>query len=84
MLVSGRVDAILFITSSLAAFASAITVPTTAPSTASTVDNSQLAVSLEFFAFPGYTNLVSTGTCLANLQGLRGAPVAVRIGGTTQ
>ncbi|KAJ3975093.1 hypothetical protein EV361DRAFT_890688 [Lentinula raphanica] len=70
--------------SSWTPWVTAITIPTTAPSTASTIDSSQVAVSLEFFAFPGYTELVSTGTCLANLQSLRGAPVAVRIGGTTQ
>ncbi|KAF5393616.1 hypothetical protein D9757_000409 [Collybiopsis confluens] len=72
------------VTAGLAVSANAITVPTTAPSTAATVDSSLVAVSIEFFAFPGYTQLASTGTCLANLQGLRGSPVAVRIGGTTQ
>ncbi|KAJ4472077.1 hypothetical protein J3R30DRAFT_1026502 [Lentinula aciculospora] len=77
-------DVLIFTVTSLVTCISAITVPTTAPPTASTIDSSQVAVSLEFFAFPGYTELVSTGTCLANLQALRGAPVAVRIGGTTQ
>ncbi|KIK65736.1 glycoside hydrolase family 79 protein [Collybiopsis luxurians FD-317 M1] len=78
-----RVELIL-VAAYLAASVDAITVPTVAPSTAATIDSSLVAVSLEFFAFPGYTELVSTGTCLANLQALRGSPVAVRIGGTTQ
>lgn len=62
----------------------AITVPQTAPSNASTVDPSLLSVSIEFFAFPGYTDLSATSTCLANIASLRGAHPAVRIGGTTQ
>ncbi|KAJ3808016.1 hypothetical protein F5876DRAFT_46898 [Lentinula aff. lateritia] len=75
---------IILFTVTFSSYSAAITIPTTAPSTAATIDSSQVAVSLEFFAFPGYTELVSTGTCLANLQALRGAPVAIRIGGTTQ
>ncbi|KAF9076614.1 hypothetical protein BDP27DRAFT_1210210 [Rhodocollybia butyracea] len=75
---------LLFAVGSLAVAVNAIAVPTAAPSTAAIIDSSQVAVSIEFFAFPGYTELVSTGTCIANLEGLRGAPVAVRIGGTTQ
>lgn len=62
----------------------AITVPQTAPSNASTIDPSLLSVSIEFFAFPGYTDLSATSTCLANIASLRGAHPAVRIGGTTQ
>ncbi|OCB89324.1 hypothetical protein A7U60_g3525 [Sanghuangporus baumii] len=59
-------------------------VPSAAPSSAVTVDPSLLSVSIEFFAFPGYTELSGTTTCLANIEKLRGAPPAVRIGGTTQ
>ncbi|KAK7471120.1 hypothetical protein VKT23_002534 [Stygiomarasmius scandens] len=62
----------------------AITVPTTPPSNVANIDKSLVAVSIEFFAFPQYTTLVSTSTCLNNIANLRGAPVAVRIGGTTQ
>ncbi|TFY70569.1 hypothetical protein EVG20_g2440 [Dentipellis fragilis] len=62
----------------------AITVPSSPPSTASSVDPALLSISLEFFAFPGYMQLPSTTTCLANLAGLRGTAPAVRIGGTTQ
>lgn len=43
-----------------------------------------MSISIEFFAFPGYTELESTSKCLANIQSLRGAAPAVRIGGTTQ
>jgi hypothetical protein len=75
---------LLFAVGCLAATANAIAVPTAAPSTAAIIDSSQVAISIEFFAFPGYTELISTGTCIENLEGLRGAPVAVRIGGTTQ
>ncbi|KAK7685216.1 hypothetical protein QCA50_011579 [Cerrena zonata] len=62
----------------------AVTVPSTPPSSAQSVDKSILSVSLEFFAFPGYTQLEATNNCLANIATLRGAPPAVRIGGTTQ
>ncbi|KAJ8086107.1 hypothetical protein PM082_004927 [Marasmius tenuissimus] len=62
----------------------AVVIPTAAPSSAATIDPSLLAVSIEFFAFPGYTNVTSTSKCLQNLGDLRGSPVAVRIGGTTQ
>ncbi|KIJ25823.1 glycoside hydrolase family 79 protein [Sphaerobolus stellatus SS14] len=48
------------------------------------VDPALLGVSLEFFAFPGYTQLSNTVQCLANIQSLRGTPPPVRIGGTTQ
>lgn len=61
-----------------------IVLPLTAPSNASSVDPSLLSVSIEFFAFPGYTDVSATATCLNNLAELRGAPPAVRIGGTTQ
>ncbi|KAI0674810.1 hypothetical protein C8Q78DRAFT_965262 [Trametes maxima] len=62
----------------------AIAVPSTPPAGAASVDPSLVSVSIEFFAFPGYTQLSGTNTCLANLASLRGAPPAVRIGGTTQ
>lgn len=62
----------------------AVTVPSTPPSSAQSVDKSILSVSLEFFAFPGYTQLEATNNCLANIATLRGAQPAVRIGGTTQ
>lgn len=62
----------------------ALIVPSTAPSNASAVDPSLLSVSIEFFAFPGYTQLPATANCLANLASLRGAQPAIRIGGTTQ
>ena len=59
-------------------------VPSSPPSSAATVDPSLLSVSIEFFAFPGYTQLVGTANCLQNLADLRGAQPAIRIGGTTQ
>ncbi|KAA1472941.1 glycoside hydrolase family 79 protein [Dentipellis sp. KUC8613] len=62
----------------------AVTIPSSSPSTATSVDPALLSISLEFFAFPGYMQLPSTTTCLANLAGLRGTAPAVRIGGTTQ
>ncbi|TBU37713.1 hypothetical protein BD309DRAFT_973450 [Dichomitus squalens] len=62
----------------------AIAVPSTTPSGAVSVDPSLVSVSIEFFAFPGYTNITGTNNCLANLATLRGAQPAVRIGGTTQ
>ncbi|KAJ8523517.1 hypothetical protein ONZ45_g96 [Pleurotus djamor] len=64
--------------------AAGITIPSSPPSAAANIDKSQIGVSLEFFAFPGYTELVSTTNCLANIEALRGSPPAVRIGGTTQ
>ncbi|KAI9068399.1 glycoside hydrolase family 79 protein [Trametes sanguinea] len=61
-----------------------IVVPSSAPSNAAAVDPSLVSVSIEFFAFPGYTQLRGTSNCLANLASVRGAQPAVRIGGTTQ
>lgn len=68
----------------LAQTTTAFAVPSSVPSSAVSVDASLLSVSIEFFAFPGYVELDGTATCLSNLQSLRGAPPAVRIGGTTQ
>ncbi|TDL19243.1 glycoside hydrolase family 79 protein [Rickenella mellea] len=62
----------------------AFKVPQTPPATSAPINKAQLSVSLEFFTFPDYTNIPSTTNCLANIQTLRGAPPAVRIGGTTQ
>ena len=62
----------------------AIAVPSSAPASAAHLDPSLLSVSLEFFAFPGYTNITGTTQCLDNISRLRGAQPAVRIGGTTQ
>ncbi|KAI5118607.1 hypothetical protein M0805_008038 [Coniferiporia weirii] len=59
-------------------------VPTSVPTSAVSVDPSLLSVSIEFFTFPAYIEMSGTKTCLANLQALRGAAPAVRIGGTTQ
>ncbi|KAJ8497180.1 hypothetical protein ONZ51_g677 [Trametes cubensis] len=64
--------------------ASAIAVPSSPPANAAAVDPSLVSVSIEFFAFPGYTELSGTNNCLANLASLRGAQPAIRIGGTTQ
>jgi hypothetical protein len=64
--------------------ACALTIPSGAPSNAAAIDPAQLSVSLEFFAFPGYTQLVSTGACPGHITDLRGHAPAVRIGGTTQ
>ncbi|TFK53939.1 glycoside hydrolase family 79 protein [Heliocybe sulcata] len=61
-----------------------ITVPRAPPSTAVNVDPAALSVSLEFFAFPDYTQLTATTNCLDYIGSLRGAPPAIRIGGTTQ
>ncbi|KAH9940540.1 uncharacterized protein BXZ73DRAFT_88757 [Epithele typhae] len=65
-------------------FATAIAVPSTPPSGSVTVDPSLISISIEFFAFPGYTNISGTNNCLNNLADLRGATPAIRIGGTTQ
>ncbi|OBZ67030.1 Solute carrier family 40 member 2 [Grifola frondosa] len=54
------------------------------PSSAAALDPSLLSVSIEFFAFPGYTEIPATNNCLANIASLRGAQPAIRIGGTTQ
>lgn len=62
----------------------AVVVPSTPPSDAVTVDPSLVSVSIEFFAFPGYTNIAGTNQCLDNIARLRGVQPAVRIGGTTQ
>lgn len=62
----------------------AVAVPSTPPSGAASVDPSLVSISIEFFAFPGYTNITGTNNCLANLATLRGAQPAIRIGGTTQ
>ncbi|KAI0356333.1 hypothetical protein OH77DRAFT_1423976 [Trametes cingulata] len=62
----------------------AIAVPSSPPSNAAPVDPSLVSISMEFFAFPGYTQLSGTNNCLANLASLRGAQPAIRIGGTTQ
>ncbi|KAH8109882.1 hypothetical protein DFH11DRAFT_1810021 [Phellopilus nigrolimitatus] len=59
-------------------------VPTAATTSAVIVDPSLLSVSIEFFAFPEYTELSGTTACLSNIAALRDAPPAVRIGGTTQ
>lgn len=64
--------------------AGAVSVPASPPSGAKAVDKSLVSVSFEFFTFPEYTTIPATSTCLANIQALRGAPPAVRIGGTTQ
>ncbi|KAI0743496.1 hypothetical protein C8Q80DRAFT_842489 [Daedaleopsis nitida] len=62
----------------------AVAVPQSPPSSAVTVDPSLVSVSIEFFAFPGYTQMTGTNTCLDNLANLRGTQPAIRIGGTTQ
>ncbi|KAH9858510.1 glycoside hydrolase superfamily [Lenzites betulinus] len=62
----------------------AVAVPSSPPSGAASVDPSLVSVSVEFFAFPGYTQISGTNKCLANLASLRGSPPAIRIGGTTQ
>ncbi|KAK7060146.1 hypothetical protein VNI00_000910 [Paramarasmius palmivorus] len=74
----------ILVSSALVSTVMGVSIPTAAPSSAATIDKSLLAVSIEFFAFPGYTNVTSTSKCLENLGNLRGSPVAVRIGGTTQ
>ena len=65
-------------------YALSFSVPSSPPSSAATVDPSLLSLSIEFFAFPGYTQLTATQNCIDNIAALRGAPPAVRIGGTTQ
>ncbi|THH14464.1 hypothetical protein EW146_g5869 [Bondarzewia mesenterica] len=62
----------------------AIALPSSAPSTAVTVDKAVLSLSLEFFTFPGYTEIIATTNCINNIATLRGTAPAVRIGGTTQ
>ncbi|VDB85359.1 unnamed protein product [Peniophora sp. CBMAI 1063] len=61
-----------------------LAVPSSAPSTAKAVDPALLSISLEFFAFPAYTQVTSTSVCMNHITSLRGHPPAVRIGGTTQ
>lgn len=63
----------------------AISVPATPPTSAASIDPALLSISIEFFAFPGYTQLRATENCLDNIAELRGgAQPAIRIGGTTQ
>ncbi|TFK81382.1 glycoside hydrolase family 79 protein [Polyporus arcularius HHB13444] len=62
----------------------AVAVPSTPPSGAAAVDPSLVSVSIEYFAFPGYTQMTGTNNCLTNIANLRNAQPAVRIGGTTQ
>ncbi|EPQ57604.1 hypothetical protein GLOTRDRAFT_59073 [Gloeophyllum trabeum ATCC 11539] len=62
----------------------ALTVPYLPPAHAANVDPAALSISLEFFAFPGYTQLNSTTNCLDYIDSVRGVSPAVRIGGTTQ
>ncbi|RPD78395.1 hypothetical protein L226DRAFT_502875 [Lentinus tigrinus ALCF2SS1-7] len=62
----------------------AVAVPSSPPSGAVAVDPSLVSVSIEFFAFPGYTQMSGTNNCLNNLASLRNAQPAIRIGGTTQ
>lgn len=69
---------------SAATAAGAVTVPAAPPTSAQPIDKALVSVSFEFITFPDYTAIPATTTCLANLQALRGAPPAVRIGGTTQ
>ncbi|EMD37598.1 glycoside hydrolase family 79 protein [Gelatoporia subvermispora B] len=74
----------LLLASCLSSRSQNITVPRSAPSGSASVDPALLSLSIEFFAFPGYTELTGTANCIANLATLRGTPPAVRIGGTTQ
>ncbi|RPD63756.1 hypothetical protein L227DRAFT_496569 [Lentinus tigrinus ALCF2SS1-6] len=62
----------------------AVAVPSSPPSGAVSVDPSLVSISIEFFAFPGYTQMSGTNNCLNNLASLRNAQPAIRIGGTTQ
>ncbi|CAK3924095.1 glycoside hydrolase family 79 [Lecanosticta acicola] len=67
------------------AVAISFTVPSTPPANASQqLLKAPIGVSLEFFAWPGYTDLASTEQCLQNLQVLTGTWPPMRIGGTTQ
>ncbi|KAF4499689.1 hypothetical protein FAGAP_4140 [Fusarium agapanthi] len=61
-------------------------VPSSPPANSSAqLSDAPVAVSFEFFAFPGYWNNVpSTSTCLQNLKDLSGTWLPIRIGGTTQ
>jgi hypothetical protein len=66
------------------ALAQTYAVPSSKPSGAGRVDPALLSISLEFFAFPGYTQVTSTNVCMNQIKTLRGHAPAVRIGGTTQ
>ena len=76
--------AILILSCVITVSAVSFSVPSQVPSTASKVNAAQLSLSIEFFAFPGYTETKTLTQCLNNLEQLRGTPPAIRIGGTTQ
>ncbi|KII96009.1 glycoside hydrolase family 79 protein [Plicaturopsis crispa FD-325 SS-3] len=75
---------LVFLVCSILSPVLSLNIPGSTPSGAAKVDPALVSVSLEFFAFPGYTELPATANCLANLAAFRGAQPAVRIGGTTQ
>lgn len=69
---------------SRASAATSFAVPPSPPTTAVIPSPNLVGVSIEFFAWPAYTNIAATSNCLANLQSFRGAAAPIRIGGTTQ
>ena len=75
---------LLLLASAGHSYALSFSVPASPPSSAATVDPFLLSLSIEFFAFPGYTQLAATRNCMDNIAALRGTQPAVRIGGTTQ
>ena len=76
--------AIFVLASVVSVCAVSFSVPSEVPSTASKINPAQLSLSIEFFAFPGYTETETLTQCLSNLEQLRGVAPAIRIGGTTQ
>ncbi|KAI0036740.1 hypothetical protein K488DRAFT_81734 [Vararia minispora EC-137] len=75
---------VCFVVLVTSALAQTFAVPATKPASAARVDSALLSLSLEFFAFPGYTQVTSTSVCMNHIATLRGHAPAVRIGGTTQ
>ncbi|KAK4500334.1 hypothetical protein PRZ48_008523 [Zasmidium cellare] len=81
LLLTALVKTLVVQTSATITFA----VPSTPPANASKqLLPAPIGVSIEFFAWPGYTELASTEQCLQNLEALTGTWPRLRIGGTTQ
>ncbi|KAH7916149.1 glycoside hydrolase family 79 protein [Hygrophoropsis aurantiaca] len=80
----GRLSVFFVFASVWISTALCVNIPSSTPATASNVDPALLSLSLEFFAFPEYTELSTTANCLDNIAALRGTQPAIRIGGTTQ
>ncbi|ORX99033.1 glycoside hydrolase family 79 protein [Clohesyomyces aquaticus] len=64
---------------------STYTILSASPSNAARLDPAPVGISYEFFTFPSYrTNVSATAQCELHLRDAYGAPMPIRIGGTTQ